>query len=204
MTTFTHPFVILCEGDGDESLLTNLVLTRDLGSFDIHIAKGQKFGELLTAMPIGGDVTRVLIITDSDDDPMGTFVKIQDQVTDAGLSSPSLPLERSPGVPSVTVFLLPWHTEMGNIETLCVRAMRDEYKDAAACLDAYVACCPDVKTWRPGRQSQMQFRTLASSVCQTDPNTPLKYAWKRSDLRINLMHPCFDALADAIRAFGAQ
>jgi hypothetical protein len=194
--------VIACEGDGDSAFLSHLIETRSLGTFDVRIAKGNQFGQLLSGLQVLSDLERVLIVTDSDNDTSATFERIQGEIAEAGLVAPTGPLELSAGSPRVAVMLVPWHDEVGNLEVLCLRAMNDSHHEITACADAYVKCYSMIDTWPIGREAQLRIRIMLSSICTSDPNTSLRYAWSRPENCIDLTHACFDKVADAIRAFG--
>jgi hypothetical protein len=195
-------FVIGCEGEGDDAFLKHLIATRSLGNFDVQVAKGNRFGELLTGLQAARGVERVMIVTDSDDDGPATFKRIQTEIRTAGLTAPDEPLTLSPGALRVAVMLLPWHDEEGNLEVLCLRAMNERHENVRRCVDQYIACYPAIEAWRPGPQAQLRVRVMLSTICASDPNTALRYAWNRSETCIELTHPCFDRVSTAIRDFG--
>lgn len=149
-----------------------------------------------------GHLRTIVIVSDNDEVPDESFAEVQEQIAVAGgYPVPAHPLEIAPQVqyPSVVIVMLPWTGEPGNIETLCLPAIRDRWPDQAVCLDEF-SKCTEASEWPVNRKSKMQLRSLISAVCRPDPNTSLTYAWSRSVELIPLNHASFDRVAGFFQA----
>src|SRR5438093_319765 len=100
---FTHPRVILCEGQGDGSFFRHLIDHRNLPQFDIfwpsepsttHGAV-QGYADMLTAFTAGNgfsNLSGILIQGDNNDNPQAKFQQIQEKIATAeGYVSPNAP-----------------------------------------------------------------------------------------------------------------
>jgi len=202
LRTFKAPAVIACEGEADKAFLLSLIQRRTLGTFDVEIAQGKDFREFLTAIPIQSGVTKVLIVSDSDDAPEARFDEIRKQIVAAGLGAPTKPLEVSHRAPAVGILLIPWFDKPGNLETLCLPFMMEKYPEIAKCVDEYFSCCHLAK-WSLGKQSKMRFACVVAAACERDPTRALRYLWGSEEFCIDSSHAYFDRVAEAIRTFGA-
>lgn len=207
---------ILCEGQGDQAFFRHLIRERPLPEFQIDFPKKEgapagkdAFGQYLTALRAGRGFEKlsgILVVSDNDDDPEGSFAQVRQQIRSAGkYAVPNKPLEtaKADGVPAIVVLMLPWPEMPGNLETLCLPSAYDKWPEIRACLDAYCRCA-GTDNWGPRRQSQMRMRCLLSATCASDPNTGLPYAWSRSETLIPLNHSCFDQVANFLRDFNAH
>lgn len=190
-----------CEGEADKAFLCSLTQKRALGVFDVEIAKGKNFAEFLTAVPIQSSVKKILIVTDSDDNPVAAFEAMRKQIIDAGLEAPLKPLELSGGSPAVGILLIPWFDEPGNLETLCLPVIIEKYPVVAKCADEYHSCC-QITHWSLGKQSKMRFACIVAASCERDPTKAMRYLWESGDYCIDANHNAFDRIAEAVRQFG--
>src|SRR5216683_5691835 len=134
--TLTHELTILCEGAADQNFLRKMVETRALfPPFNFLPTKefygSTNFGKMLLALK--GDshafsrMKGVLVVADSHDDPMTTFVNIRTQIQAVGgYPVPQQLLDVAPstaGHPAVAVMLLPDEASPGALESLFIRAI---------------------------------------------------------------------------------
>ena len=208
---FNSPWLILCEGEGDEAFFRHLIDERRLPAFEIQRPKplGGKtsFGQRLSGLKTHPDFKRlqgILIVSDNDDDPKAAFQNIRDQVAWAGFGVPDKPLEaaRAPDLPAIVIAMLPWSDQSGDLESVCLIAASEMRPDIAACLDAYCGCTK-ASMWKPSKLSKMRMRCFLSAACEVDPNTSLVYAWSGEGrgVLIPLAHSCFDGIAGVLANF---
>ena len=214
-TILQNPWLIICEGTGDVSFFRHLIQQRGLPPFDIgypgkpETETGGRggFGELLRALRVRRDfpqITAILVVSDSDEDPDGSFAEVRAQIASAGgYPVPAQPLNvaTSAGFPAIVVMMLPWVGQAGNLETLCLPAMYERWPDQRNCLNAFSGCMA-TDGWPITRQSQMRLRSLIAGICLQDPNTSLTHAWSRNLDLIPLENSCFDQVADFLSTFG--
>jgi len=208
--------VILCEGQGDQAFFVNLIRTRSLPGFSVVFPSDKPeqgipggvdgFAGRLRALRAERDFSKIeglLVVADNDSRPEASFTRVQQQLTEAGgYPVPTQPLEvaRGESGPWVVVMMLPWIGQPGNLETLCVKAMRGAWPEAAVCLEEFCRCT-STSRWDLSKQSKMRLRAMISAVCESDPNTSLVYAWNRPQNLIPLNDAVFDEIAAYLSDF---
>jgi hypothetical protein len=102
--------------------------------------------------------------------------------------------------------MLPWDNELGCLETLCLQAVNKKYEKEMQCVIKQSECV-GINDWPPQKQSKMILRCLLSSVCKSEPNTPLTRAWSTDSGRpgdiFPLDHPAFNPIAEFLLDIGA-
>lgn len=203
------PRVIVCEGKADVAFFEHLLAERQLPEFQVLPANGNsRYEDLLTALsaaPGFNNLSGILLIGDNDLNPAAAFQNIRTQILTAGgygaPNAPRVPARAAP-FPAVVVLMVPWDGTAGCLETLLLEAVSNTKPELRTCVDAY-ATCADVNDWNPVEQSKMKLQSLTSVICRSDPTTPVSYAWSRPETIISLAEPCFDRVADFLRAFPA-
>ena len=199
------PVIVLCEGKEDISFLRALIAHREIGAFDFHKPNGTgAFTRMLTGLRTGSDIRErkaILIVSDNDGDPDGQFEAIRMQITEAGWIAPETPRAEAAqeGMPSIHVLMLPWDDDQGCLETLCLIAATNANPEEMKCVEQLVTCV-EAKDLPVPMLSKLRMRCYISSVCKTDPNTGLRYAWSRPQTLIPMTDPCFDKLAAYLRS----
>lgn len=203
----TESRVIVCEGKGDVAFFEHLIQKRNLPGFQVLSAGGKDgYERVLVALSAAQGFDRIsgiLVVGDNDRDPGAPFLNIQKQIRAAGrYGVPNHPGEvvKSEGFPAVLVMMVPWQGRIGCLETLLIEAIYDVRPDFIPCVDAYAACT-HADLWNEVEQSKMKLQVAISAVCRSDPNTPVSYAWNRSEPIIPLDRPCFDQIADFLERF---
>ena len=201
-----QPHVILCEGSGDASFLRHLIEVRKLSPCKIVYPRNedpggrQGFAGRLRSLRFATGyerVTGILVVSDNDANPTGSFKEVRQQILEAGFHAPNRPENAVPSVegPSVAVLMLPAINVEGTLESLCLESMNRQWPELAKCTDQF-SVCSGVTTWPKSKRDKACMRILIASACKNDPNTSLTHAWSgnRGDL-IPLMHSCFDHIA---------
>jgi hypothetical protein len=118
----------------------------------------------------------LVIAADNDGVPSQKFKAVVDQIKDAeDYAIPTRPREvaRKPPLPAVTILMMPWDQELGNLETLCYRAAESERAETAKCVEKFVKCV-GANDWEVAQLAKLRIRCLIASSCPTDPNTSLQ------------------------------
>jgi len=186
--------IILYEGVEDKGFLDALLEVLGIkNKFALHPDCGgkDKFKQLLDALVIPKHAA-IIIVADNDGNPNEAFKNIQKQIGDSGFSIPTKPREIAitAGLSPVSVLMLPWDGEDGCLETLCLSAANPKYAAQLACADALVKCAGD--GWPVSHKSKLRMRGFLSSICRSNPNTSLQYAWKTDNGRPGDIFPLKD------------
>ena len=176
-----------------------------IGTFDFHKPNGTgAFTRMLTGLRTGSDIKErkaILIVSDNDGDPDGKFEAIRAQIVEAGWNAPETPraVAAQDGMPSIYILMLPWDDDQGCLETLCLVAATNANPAQMKCVEQLVTCV-EANDLSVPMLSKLRMRCYLSSVCKTDPNTGLRYAWNRSGTLIPMNDPCFNNLATYLRS----
>jgi hypothetical protein len=126
--------LLLCEGPDDAEFFRALIevrggaptyRVRHNGTKADPRGGNTKFVSGLKAhYELDGPFSKVLIVSDNDDEPSVSFPLIQEQVKKYFGFAPTTPREVALGPPKVSILMLPWDKDAGNLETLCIEAAR--------------------------------------------------------------------------------
>jgi hypothetical protein len=201
--------VLLCEGAGDVSFFQHLIELRALPDFFVTCPMPEEPGgrsgftarlrSLRTSRGFD-EVTGILVVSDNDLDPAGSFKEVRKLIHEADFKAPNKPLVATKGAPSTVVLMLPWPDIIGQLETLCLQAMKAKWPDQYNCVEIFSGCC-QVGGWGQGKREKSTLRALISHICKSDPNTSLQHAWSRTEKLIPLDHGIFDQLAAFLKSF---
>lgn len=209
--SISSPRVIICEGSGDRNFFESLIAARNLSSFYIthpidklHHGGNEGFeGRLrsLRLQPGFEKVTGIIIASDNDRDADESFRKVRGQIQAATFRTPEVPFITVRGPDAVTVMMLPGPNELGQLETLCLRAIQGAWPQQFQCAESY-AICAGIGEWDTPKQERAKLRALISHICKKDPNTSLTYLWHGNrELVIPLNNPCFDEIVRFLSDF---
>src|SRR5271166_520737 len=143
---FDLPRLLICEGPEDVAFFHKLIEARGLPKFHIrstgsnrHETGGNsKFGERLKASRTNRgfpNLKHIVLVSDNDTDHDSSFTKICDQVEAASFQRPARELERTEGVPSMMIMMLPLDKKKGALENVCAGVARRADGTAAAHVD---------------------------------------------------------------------
>lgn len=205
--------LILCEGTSDEAFLRALIKARNLPEFCIRNGSDlpgdnpggiTMIGRLLAGIIIWegfAAITDILIVVDSDSDPLTNFNEVCSQirsVTDYSYPVPNTLLDRANGSPRVKVITIPWIDESGNLETLCLSVAVKTSQPLAACVEAF-AQCAKVDTWTLARKRDaMRLRSFLAAAHSSNPFIGLGQVWRDTPELIPVTDSQFNRIADVL------
>jgi len=187
------PLQILCEGGDDATFFENLAKSRSLTTYHATCPQGIDgrcigkggFAEHLTlirqGVPSGVPLSGVLIVADSDDDPIASFRDVQRSIRQSDLRVPDNPLQvmtNHSGTPAVAVMMVPWHDRVGNLEMVILDALKPLYPHLVPCLESFRDCAR-AEDRTPSLQAKMLLRCLISILNPIDPSLALTWFLKR-------------------------
>ena len=212
----SSPRAILCEGAQDRNFFQELIKARNLPDFYVthphfEIEPGGRGGysARLRSMKlqVGWDnLQGIIVVSDNDSDPAGSFQMVRRLVHEASLTPPNQPLTIKSGSPSIAIMMLPATDTNGQLETLCLQAIRAAWPSKFRCAESYAACAEIVgvpeRAWSQNKREKAMLRALISHICKKDPNTSLAHLWHDGrELVIPLADNCFDEIANFLRDF---
>ncbi|MGY3366231.1 hypothetical protein ACVWZL_003356 [Bradyrhizobium sp. GM2.4] len=208
---FDKPFVLLCEGVGDQRFYLKLFEGRNIGAdFSIRVAGGvSNFGSDLANIAVSesflANVKAVLVVADNDSEPSESFEAVQAEIKkapDFGVPAAEQTVAKSKnGLPPVVVLMLPIGAP-GNLECLCLEAAHAKFGLKAE-LDAFVAATPAMG-WSIGKQSKMRMQAILAASNRKQPDAGFAGHWSTPEkYHIPVDHSCFDDLANFLSNFSA-
>jgi len=215
---FGTPWVLLCEGRGDERFFTKLFKTHGVGkNFTIKVpfsGKGaldefggrESFGSYLMRASVNerfiDNVKAVLVVADNDDDPALGFQKVIEELKMVdGWPVPEVERKafKKDGAPTVVVLMLPID-EPGNLETVCLEAayakfgLEEEVAEFSAKTPA--------NDWPISKRSKMEMQVLLASNNRKQPDAGFAASWSQKEkYQIPADHACFNPIVDFIAKF---
>lgn len=211
------PPLVICEGADDCAFLKKIIENRSIGSWSFHFDRDnlrrlggvKNFGEILTAIEVEREILErrcVLIVADNDGMPASRFQDVQNQIRLAGYAppeSPRQPKAQESKLPPIIIFMLPWDSSQGCLETVCLSAAANANPRQLECVDSLMQCV-GVSEWDLAKSEKLRLRAYLASVCKTDPNTGLQYAWSRSETLIPIDDPCFNQIAEYLATLASE
>lgn len=212
---FDKPWLLLCEGLGDQRFFERLFEARNIGqNFSLRYPHREgkwdggrgSFGKDLGAISVNeffiAKVRAILVV--SDNDTATSFAEVQAQIRKA----PTLPVPdtertvaRRAGAPDIVVLMLPIG-ELGNLETLCLRAAHAKWGLETE-LNAFARATP-ANGWLLGKQSKMKMQTMLAATNSEQPDCGFTGHWnQKAEFRVPVDHSTFDSVCDFIRDFPA-
>ena len=211
-TEFSAPFLVLCEGQGDQGFYERLLSLHRLAdkfNVSVPINTGKDgFGEYLGASS-GAPTFRefvkaILVIADNDDDPVKAFADVQKQLKDTDhfpVPDADKTVSRRQGVQSIVVLMLPFGRP-GNLETLCVEAAEEKWQ-LTAHIENYLAQT-EAKDWGLSKQSKMKMQCVLAATCKKQPDITLAGHWKQKDkYHVPITSKRFDDVVAFLKGFEA-
>lgn len=135
--------VILVEGDDEVNYFTAFLKFLDIkGVQCIPLYGKDSLKDKLTVivqMPNFGNIKKLGIERDADDNPKGTYDSICDALRVNNLSIPSRCIEVVGNNPEVCVMVIPSQDSKGMLEDLCLKAISSDR--AYNCCEEFLACC---------------------------------------------------------------
>lgn len=213
----TLPRLMICEGAEDKSFFNAFIAARGLKPFTIwHTGStrreqggNSRFGAKLNALDVqhrelfGKLLVDILLIADCDDDPAGRFAYIQNQI-DANLGHdyvPSAPRTRSNSIPRLSILMIPWDAQNGNLESLCEGPARSLSQGLSAHLDHYLHQA-GVSGWQSqSMRDKAWIRANLSARVTTDPCITLSDLFESPQNYVSLVHNSLDPIRGFLDTF---
>jgi 5S rRNA maturation endonuclease (ribonuclease M5) len=95
--------------------------------------------KVLLKTPDFSNVKNLIIVRDADENPQTAFQSVITILQNYNFSIPSKPYEVVEGNPNIGVILLPDENEPGNLESLCLKAFKNN-KQIYTCVENYIEC----------------------------------------------------------------
>jgi hypothetical protein len=203
---FTHPLVLVCEGNEDKAFFERLIQVRGLPNFHVRTTandRGEaggntKFSPALERLRIVRNfaaVEHILLVTDADDDANRTFKSICNQIENAGFGpAPTSVGEASKARPAITVMTVPVDQQTGCLENILEAPARNADPKTASYVDNFIALVCKNK-WTSRRKAKAWLRVNLAARA-TDPFVFLGQVFR--DSRFGALIPLTDSSLDQI------
>jgi hypothetical protein len=210
---FDKPWLLLCEGVGDERFFNRILKQEGLQDvFSVHRPSWEsggrsQFGKFLRDNSTNEDfisnVRAILIVSDNDIQPDKSFKEVQEELAKAK----DFPIPDEEGKPArkagnvtVVILMIPVG-KLGNLESICLESAYKKW-DFKEHLDVFVTKTP-AKDWDVGKQAKMRIHTILASTNYKDPDFGFARHWTADEKSvIPTDHDCFKEIVDFIKGFG--
>jgi hypothetical protein len=141
--TVTQAKQLLVEGLIPNSFFEAFLSFYNLPGFQIQNFGGNQelrgfIGALRRIYGFNQNVTSLAIVRDAETDPRAAFQSVYDSLNDEGLPVPTAPGILAQGPPTVGIFILPDAASTGMLESLCLRAVKND--PVIPCVNEYFDC----------------------------------------------------------------
>lgn len=153
--------------------------------------------------PITGftNVADVVILSDNDDNPQDSFDNVRKQIDDAknmgdlsrNWGQATTPTNKSPGDPSLSIWMWPSAGTPGCLETLLWSVVQNTRAQEAACVEAALKCS-GANQWPVSKLDKARIRCFLSLVCRRNPAITLGTLWRDAPTLISLNRNEFDPI----------
>ena len=164
------PYLLIVEGKDEELFFDAFIHDLGLKSIQVMPIGGKtKLRENLKALVRSSRFSKVRsigIIRDADEDPIAAFQSVRDALRNAEIPAPERPLSPTSLSPKVTVMILPNEYESGRLETLCLKAVKDN--PAMICVDEYFQCLQRRSLTLPKNMDKAKIHVFLASKEEPD------------------------------------
>jgi hypothetical protein len=202
--------LILCEGSSDKAFFNELIRVRNVPDIQVHFPLGadektggiDKFGRFLNAIiaePTFNTLSSILIVADNDSNHANNFLRVINQIRDAGYGVPNNELQFfiSPNsLPSIAVMMLPLNQRLGSLESVCLESALSHWNTLNQPLETYFNAS-QAPNWSIGHQDKMKIQCLIAATCETNPYATISTLFRENQrYHFPLTHTCFDGIAN--------
>jgi hypothetical protein len=139
----------------------------------------------------------IAIVTDND--TVNTCLEMERELKKCGyIPSQTECVGMFNGVPLVLI-LIPDKDTIGNLETLCMPCLCQEWPNAERCVDEYLNCTGATSWSKQKELPKAKARSIIAGHFQDDPNKGLGYLFNKINHLVG--HACFNQLADTLHRF---
>lgn len=213
----TEPGLIVCEGPQDAAFFRALLSERGIKGFQVVspqdvLGEGGKdrFAHAFNGLiPIRGfeQIKLTIFVGDNDDDPAASVAAIRDQLTKTEefgnpprkLDVPINLLEKTAGVPSVALLMIPWANEPGCLETLCWNVASRVKPDLAPCALELIRCAK-IEGWSASKLDKVRLRALMASSYKRNPEISLTFLWDDFPELVPVSDSEFNRISEFLRS----
>jgi hypothetical protein len=200
--------LLLCEGPDDAEFFRALIEERNLPAYRVKhngtkadpTGGNSKFASGLRAhYELDGPFSRVLVVSDNDEDPTKSFNSVRSQVEAYFGFAPNAAGHTLAGPPRLCILMIPWIGVLGNLECLCTDAAKAADKTKASHVDQFSALVGTDKWKSECRRKEMWLRSNLAARSEADPFVSLRNVF--SDKKNRGLVPLREATVKRIADF---
>lgn len=199
------PFVIVCEGFHERSLVCALLSER-LGVTNCDVTFPKKSGksgikDVVTLLAGREDaLSGVFIVADADTNADTSFKELCNAYCDPFPPPPTAFAIHQGKKHRTGIFLMPGKGKTGALEHLLLEAAREKSPAALQCIENFETCTGTTPTWSDNKKAKMRFACYVASHCKNDPCCGTGFIWTSKNLILEIKSPVFQELCDFLTA----
>ena len=189
------PIILLVEGRKDEIFFKKIVEFVNVDAYAQIIQYEGKDNlknrlDLLLKTPGYNMVKTLVIVRDANDNPKSSFQSVQNILKQKQLATPSKPYEIAKGNPNTGIVILPDENESGDLEALCLKALKDNNQYIYTCAENYTECLKN-----NGINIKKLTKTLFYAFLSATEEPEITfYTFVKDPKLLNLNHQAFEKL----------
>ncbi|OGF67146.1 MAG: hypothetical protein A2Y62_08865 [Candidatus Fischerbacteria bacterium RBG_13_37_8] len=114
-------------------------------------------------------VSSLGIIRDANDNPKGAFQSVIDALKALDLPTPEEPMKVAPGIPKVSIMIVPAIDKQGELEDMCLESLIND--PSLPCINQYFSCLNNSKIEIPIKEAKAKIQAFLAS--RKDPSKRL-------------------------------
>lgn len=202
--------LLICEGAEDKYFFERLIEVHALPRFYIQDAGGNgRFAAAIRRFQVErtrdyNSLLEILVVADNDEDPAASFRNVCTQIHRIFGIQPSSPLQKAPRTATraaITVMMVPWEGENGNLERMCLEAARSVDRVLAGHVDTFMNLIHAERWGNESRLGKAWLRTNLAARCVRDPFVALGHVFNDPQYQplIPVNHSSFGRLVGFLR-----
>jgi hypothetical protein len=221
-----QPCRIITEGYADSAFLNALIKNRGIANCEAECTRSDKepqrcAGKNATAITDTvrslvsfselnpGKLRGIVLAVDIDDDSKKTLTGVKDALKSVKppVSCPTdyleIKKEKKAADFAVAIMGIPWHDQLGNLDTLLLESLQPNYSDVIAPLATFCDLTKKRRDgWTLGNNSRMKLRCTIAVTYRPDPGQSLGIMLDRTEIPLfNLQDGAFNQIAKFLEYF---
>ena len=224
----TQPYILLCEGVADQAFFR--VLARDVCKLPIDIPfppdnydnieekyrrklHGKDgFGLMLEALDNYfliapermKEIRGILVTFDARDNGVQEIANVTKQFPSVfgRPERPLVPAGSGDGRPPIAVMPVPPHLTAGGLETICIEAVKETYREIVGSLEQCLNSDPiQIRKWPAETRDKARLACIVAVTNKDDPTKSLRWSFGPSGSIVDVTLRCFDPIARSLAEF---
>jgi hypothetical protein len=207
-TTFTKPYVIVCEGYADARFICALLKQSNLTQFEVgcpHRETASDIPSYLKAIKtieeLRPSLKGILVVRDADTNADVAFAEAAASLAGARFPVPTTPFTVEGNGFRVAVFMVPGPRRIGTLEHLLYEAVLRKTPAVQNCVETFFTCVPGDKSHTENQRAKAHMSAVVAVSCKNNPWASCGIMWSEAGNPVPIDSECFQPLRDFLVEF---